>query len=195
MLNRKDSVLQDQYPEGLIFSNAIFALSIIDYSKAKKKGQENAKILDRIMIRLLSKEANQSFPIDTDIKYGAFYNGWCNFVLKKYKNSPLFTYSKIKDFVIQQHDDFSEIIAHSQRDSIKILDSYSRLSWSADNIVCIASLPNKYQNLQQEWIHKLMNNSTSNLNLINHYNGDGDTNEVRGFFPSIDSIPIKANRK
>ncbi len=59
-----------------------------------------------------------------------------------------------------------------------MIDSYSGSVWPADNIVCIASLSDQYILLKQIWIQKLIDNSHSELNLINHFNSN--TTEVRG---------------
>ncbi len=84
--------LQTIYPEGQLFSNIIFALSIIEYSKYDKK--INPENVENAIMRTISKDAVKNFDEGFNIKYGAFYNGWINYTLKKYIDSELFLKSQ-----------------------------------------------------------------------------------------------------
>lgn len=74
--------LQNIYPEGKLFSNLVFALSIIEFSEYDKN--INAENVENAILRTISKDAAKNFDDGLKLKYGAFYNGWINYTLKKY---------------------------------------------------------------------------------------------------------------
>jgi len=172
-----DDELQSRYPEGKIFSNALLALSIIDYSaNAKITQKKHAIIADRCIDRLLSESTSATFSIDMVPKFGAFYNGWINFTLSNYIKSDLFDLSERRSQILASFQVLSNEIVCAQSDSIRILDSYPGASWPADNLVGMASLDHKI--LKNQWIDKLYATSNTESKLLNHsgYN----TAEVRG---------------
>ncbi len=166
--------LQTIYPEGQLFSNLIFALSIIEYSKYDKK--INPENVENAIRRTISKDAVKNFDEGFNIKYGAFYNGWINYTLKKYIESELFLKSHNQNIFNQLHKEFTDRIITSQKDSICLLETYSGAVWPADNLVCIASLDQNYDEIKKNWLEKIKNQS--NDILINH--SGFDVNEIRG---------------
>ena len=175
----QDSILQTQYPEGQTFSNAIFALALIEYSN---KIELNKKIysstIDRCIINLLSASTKSHFHENLSPNYGAFYNGWSNYCLLKYINSSAFEYSSYQDYFSACHDSINQVLLMAQKDSIRVLESYTGASWPADNIVCIASLGDTNKELKQDWTNLLIETSSIEGNLIHHYNPLPD--ELRG---------------
>lgn len=172
-----DDELQLRYPEGKIFSNALLALSIIDYSdKNTLSLKKHALIVDRCIMRLLSESAEYPFVASMKPEFGAFFNGWLNFTLNKYANSNLFKLSTKKSNVLAAHERISDEIISTQSDSIKILDTYPGSYWPADNLVGILSIEDEY--IKAKWLGKLYEACTSESKLLHHsgYN----TNEVRG---------------
>jgi len=118
----QDAVLQKKYPEGMSFSNAIFALAIIDFNGGSESIKKNhAQLVDRCINRLLSQNNKANFSKRLKLPYGAFYNGWCNFVLKKYLTSDLFSLSEFHLEFTQLHDSISQEIVSTQIDSFHLL--------------------------------------------------------------------------
>lgn len=169
-----DGQLQKVYPEGKLFSNLIFALSIIEYSNYKDG--LDAKIVDNSIFASISGKAKSNYEEHLLLPYGAFYNGWINFTLKKYVESKLIASSPNKEKIVELHRQFTERIVKSQMDSVQLLDTYLGSIWPADNLLCIASLDEEYNSLKKEWLSKIK--LTSKDELINHYGGD--STEVRG---------------
>ena len=182
--------LQDKYPEGELFSNLIFALSIIEYSNYKDG--LNSDIVDNSIFASISKQSKFNYEAELPLPYGAFYNGWINYTLKKYLESELIKNSPNKEKIIKLHQKISNRIVNSQRDSVHLLETYTNSIWAADNILCIASLNKEHQKLKNKWLSKIR--QTSQDKLINHYGGD--STEIRGssqalinyFLIEIDSI-------
>lgn len=166
--------LQNIYPEGKLFSNLVFALSIIKYSEFDKNIKtEN---VENAILRTISKDAAKNFDDGLKLKYGAFYNGWINYTLKKYIESELFIKSRRQSVFNQLHKEFSERIVWSQLDSICLLETYSGSVWPADNLICIASLDQNHNKIKKNWLEKIKNQSDEFL--INH--SGSDVNEIRG---------------
>jgi hypothetical protein len=166
--------MQNEYPEGEIFSNVIFALSLIEYSKFNKK--ITASKIENVFLRTLSDKVRSNFHENLPLKFGAFYNGWLNYTLKKYLESNIFSKSTRKDYFYDLYSEFSERIKMVQKDSIQPLETYPGSFWPADNLVCIASLNQKNHNLQLKWLDKIKNYSKDSL--IHHYNSE--IHNIRG---------------
>lgn len=170
LVSGMDNDLQIRFPEGFVFANALFALSVLEYSEIVNKNDAlYATYLDRTTNRLLSDRAKRSFSKDLELPYGAFYSGWTNLVLHKYRNSRLLDYSKIKDEVITANDSLEQLMLKAQVDSIHPIDSYFGSVWPGDNLACIASLPYSADDLQKDWYASLQENSTCDSMLLDHF--------------------------
>ncbi len=158
--------LQSRFPEGELFGNLIFALSLIEYSK--KCESVDIDLIEDAILRTTSQEAKTNFTKELPLEYGAFYNGWTNFTLKKYIESEVFKRSARKNTFINLYNEISNKIIEVQRDSIRILETYSNSVWPADNLICIASLNSKNKELKKLWLEKIWTKSKSDKKLINH---------------------------
>lgn len=187
--------LQEKYPEGELFSNLIFALSVIEYSFYKDG--LNQEIVENSIITSVSEQSKLNYEEGLHLPYGAFYNGWINYTLKKYIESKLIENSPNKEKIIELHQKISKRIVKSQKDSVKLLETYTNSIWAADNIVCIASLNEEHRLLKNKWLSVIK--ETSKDKLINHYGGDSA--EIRGssqaliiyFLVELDSIYSNAS--
>ncbi len=168
--------LQERYPEGELFGNLIFALSLIKYSEKYEIPDINQ--IENAILKTTSKGAKNNFTKDLPLEYGAFYTGWINFTLKKYVESEIFKKSTRKETFINLYHHFSNKIIKAQKDTIQLLESYSNSIWPADNIVCIASLSSDNQELKKLWFDKIQIKSKSDKKLINHYSEN--PSEIRG---------------
>lgn len=182
--------LQNRYPEGKMFSNLLFALSLIKYSESSDKIQPI--LIEEAILRTTSESAKSNFTKDLSLRYGAFYNGWLNFTLKKYIKSNIFKKSVNKEVFQKLYRKITFRITEIQKDSIKLIETYSNSIWPADNLACIASLDIDAKEIKEKWLNRIINQSESEYNLINH-NAD-IPNEIRGssqalityFFDEID---------
>ena len=172
-----DNTLQNRYPEGKLFSNAILALSTIEF--CDNIGQFNKKystIVDNCISRIQSEQTIQIFNPNLNPKFGMFYNGWSNLVYSKYKESELFKYSKLQSNVTEASKEIEQRLYKIQKDSVRILDSYIGANWPADNLIGISSINN--ESLKENWIKKVFKNSKHKSGLINHVGSN--ESEIRG---------------
>lgn len=178
--NSYDDQLQQRFPEGKVFSNAILALSIIEYSKKQNVNEQKwANNVDQCINRLISDEAKLPFNEDLTLEYGVFYRAWINYVFSKFRNSDLFSLSKNRDLVETSIETFRKQVDKIQKDSIQVLESYQNMNWPVDNIVGIATLNNEV--LQNQWFQLLKD--ISKRELI-HHSGD-DPSQIKGSSQSL----------
>ena len=174
-----DDRLQEEYPEGKTFANAIFALSLIDLSETIDLPLiDRAVLIDLCISRLLSEENKENFNQTLPLEYGAFYNGWINFTLMKYIESPLFQYSNNRDSISEHHNELSQKIIASQSNGYNELETYIGSVWQADNIIRIASIKYIAPTLEQQWTQRLLDAASNSQGLI--YHGSQDQHTVRG---------------
>jgi len=172
-----DNTLQNRYPEGKVFSNALFALSIIEYAQQSRKPQKKwAQMVDTRINQLISKKARATFVEEMNPPYGAFYTGWVNLVLKSYIESDLFVECASKQKFKDQHTQLTKKIVQVQSDSIRILDTYPGSNWPGDNLVALISISDTQ--IQENWLKQLYKTSESKFPLIYHVGSR--VHEVRG---------------
>lgn len=165
--NGYDNTLQERFPEGKMFSNAILALSIIEYSDHYKIPSEYyATIVDKCVIRILSNKAQESFDETMIPEYGMFYNGWALLVINTYTASSLSKLSEIKEVLTKESLLIEQRLLRAQSDSLRILESYSGLNWPADNLIGLTSLKNK--DLQKDWLEVILKTTQDPDGLIHH---------------------------
>jgi len=167
MVDGEDDRLQQRFPEGKLFSNAIFTLSILEFCENNDCSKEHySRIVDKNIKRIISDSTLNSFNEYISPPYGMFYNGWANYVMKKYKRSELFKLSSIKELITEQSAMIEQRIVNRQKDSIRILDSYAGVDWPADNIIGLISIDDVI--IQKKWLDTLLNTSESETRLIHH---------------------------
>lgn len=172
-----DNTLQDRFPEGKIFSNALLALSTIEYCDNNLIfNVKYSRIVDNCIRRIQSKKATKIFNEDMTPKYGMFYNGWSNLVYTTYKESQLFKYSATQENVTEASNEIEERISSTLNDSLRTIDSYAGTNWPADNMIGISSISN--DTLKAKWIEVLITNAKHNSGLINH--ASSNVSEIRG---------------
>lgn len=162
----EDDNQQLYYPEGKLFSNAILLLSIIEWeSKKVKVNQSNIEFIDKTIIKLLSQETRENFHEFMEPKYGAFYLGWTNFVMKKFIDSGIFRFSNNKEYILTQHKDLSDTIVKAFMNR-NINDTYQGGAWPADNLVCVASINDSV--IIRNWTNFIINYSKGNNDMFPH---------------------------
>jgi len=175
--NGYDDELQNRYPEGRVFSNAILALALIEFSqKSNDKNSKFAQMLDARVQVLLSEKSSKTFSRKLIPEHGAFYTGWVNLVLKNYIESELFAHSTIQKEIQESHAYFTKQIISSQQDSAKLIESYHGTSWPADNLVLLQTVRN--DSVQNAWLEKLFQTTQHPSKLLHHVSDD--VKEIRG---------------
>ncbi len=165
-----DDQLQRRFPEGKLFSNALLALSTIEYcNKTNKIDPQYSKIVDNCIARIQSKKSVEIFDQNLNPEYGMFYLGWSNLVYSTYLQSDLIAYSEIPDEVFTTSQEITHLLSQIQSDSLQILNTYAESNWPADNLVGILSI--KDNRLQRQWTDLILQTSEHNSGLIHHVGG------------------------
>ena len=162
-----DNKLQNRFPEGKLFSNAIFSLSIIEFCDANNLVEkEYSNIIDQNIHRILSKDALASFNSSMKPKYGMFYNGWFQYVLKEYQRSELFELSRIQNKINSESLIIEKRLLETQQEGPRILDSYSGGNWPADNLIGLTTLSDV--EVQKNWLEQIFTTAEHESGLIHH---------------------------
>lgn len=172
-----DDELQQRFPEGKMFSNALLGLSIIEYSDHNKINDSRyAQQVDSCILRMLSKKAKEPFPSNISPQFGMFYNGWTQLVLTKYMDSQLFNHSSIQAQILSSSDEIHRRIVDAQMDSIHPLPSYHGSYWPADNFIGLITVKDSV--LKFNWMRMMDTISQHSSGLIHH--AGNNSYSVRG---------------
>ena len=131
--------MQQFFPEGFIFINALYALTwceLVDSNTDSTIKKEAIEEVDWAISEILSEYAKSSFNEELPLKYGVFYRGWTNYVIAQRINLGT-TSSSLKQLFKQNCDEISEAYEKSES---PYLESYYMAAWPADNMLAVASL-------------------------------------------------------
>jgi hypothetical protein len=169
------SDMQNLYPEGFVFLNAIYGLAQCDLA-AKSGGLPE---IDFAIKAIESDQGKSVFPEDLPLPHGAFYKGWLNYLRGKRLSVAR------NDSILETNfrADCANIAAIWKRESKTYLESYHGQTWPADNVVCLAALALHdrlyvplYQNVIADWINKVKAHLDPDTGLIPHsYNHSTET--------------------
>jgi hypothetical protein len=199
--NDTDIEMQQLYPEGYIFLNAIYALA---WCNAIEGLAENSTIYEegieeviKSFQKINSDRGRGHFYPSLPIPYGSFYAGWNNYVLaRKLQITRPGDYdtSEVKSFK-HQSAKIASVLNHQVYPP-----SYYGSAWPADVMTGIASLSihdklfaPKYQEIISNWLHDVKMNLDS-LGLIPHEVNPIDarnTKNARGSSQSLTLILLK----
>lgn len=170
--------MQQIYPEGLVFTYALYGLAWCNY--LKQVGTDTSLLaVGRAEISLAlnilqSERAKSIFTKDLLLEYGAFYNGWSTYLLaQKLSVLPpnLRTPSEEQFF----HHQCRKIVNAFSRSSSAWLSSYQEGLWPADNVLCIAALAQhdklytpEFEDFIQKWLKKVNAHVDPATGLIPH---------------------------
>lgn len=173
--NGGDEDMQQLYPEGYIFLNALYGLAWCNTIEELKPSSlvflEGKSEIERTWQRINSDHGRSPFDESLPLKYGAFYVGWSNYFLGRKLGIP--TIEQLDEREVRQFKEQCTII-----DSVFKLYTYPVTyrgnAWPADAIMCIASLSlhdklftPKYQTTIRNWVESVKSNLDSR-GLIPH---------------------------
>ncbi|MBL0740917.1 hypothetical protein [Chryseolinea lacunae] len=187
--------MQTVYPEGYVFFTALYGLGWADFAASLKHDPELFKEAQREIntaYQLVnSPHARSTFNEDLKLPYGAFYNGWSNYLLarKLQLENP-------GDREADDVDTFNQrckAIAVALETAI-FPESYHQAAWPADAMVCVASLARhdkifapEYREVIQHWLTRVRKH-LDGRGLIAHaahpFSGK-TTDEARGSSQSL----------
>ena len=172
------SDMQSFFPEGFIFLNALYALTWCNLIDNVEKNApiyvEGMEEITWTIKAMQSDEGMRIFSKNQLIERGAFYNGWCNYVLGK-KLSVLYETSRTAEDVMTFKNKCEQIRNAMQKSESPYLESYIDSAWPADMTLCVASLAihdkifePKYQDDIRNWIQKVKTTLDKETGLIPH---------------------------
>ncbi|MEM1357213.1 MAG: hypothetical protein AAGF89_03400, partial [Bacteroidota bacterium] len=132
--------MQDLFPEGFLFLNALYALAWVDCASPLTKSQEQKVLtealreIDWSLAQINSPTGKQIFDENLYPTYGAFYLGWSNYVLaRRLALVPADARPKNQVAVFQQN--CAELAAAFDSIPGPWLETYPHSAWPADNVV------------------------------------------------------------
>lgn len=172
--------MQQLFPEGFVFLNALYGLTWIELIEKLKPTheiyQEGMVEIDWALKAILSDQGKAIFPKNIIPQYGAFYNGWSNYLLARKLAIQSNKNRTAKDITHFQQS--CERIANaflSVANRTAYLESYKVQTWPADNILCIAALSwhdqlftPKYTTLIKTWLTQVQKRLDPKTGLIPH---------------------------
>ena len=201
--------LQVEFPEGLVFSYALYGLSWADFIEpldhSSDLWKEGMQEISFAIKELHSDDAKVSFTADLPLRYGAFYRGWSNYVLGR-KLQILPPKERLLDEIKIFTLTCKEIANAMEVSECPFLSSYQGSSWPTDGIVAAANLAlndaifgEHYKPLLSEWIIKVRLIIDDNSGLLPHLINPVNCSVEQGprgssqslqliFLPSIDSV-------
>jgi hypothetical protein len=170
-----DADMQRLYPEGYIFLNALYALSLTNFignlDKQTLYFREGYREIHSSWTKINSEIGRSTFHEIQPGNFGAFYSGWNNYVLAK-KLSLQDSTRRDTSEVIQFKNQCKAIALSFEKYVYPV--SYVGAAWPADGMVCMTSLAlhdrlfqPRYSKLISQWIEKVKNNLDEN-GLIPH---------------------------
>jgi hypothetical protein len=193
--NDADLNMQAIYPEGYVFINALYGLTwcnVLSGLHLNDSLRENGLAeIQKAYDKLDSETGRSNFDETLPLPYGAFYNGWSNYLLGRKL--------LVEDPSVRNDIEIARFKSHC--DSIAIAlkfetypASYNGGAWPADVVTCVASLAlhdklfqPKYTDDIAVWIKKVKGTVDKN-GLIPHstnYRDDSIAEDARGSSQSL----------
>ena len=172
------SKMQNIYPEGFLFIPALYGLAWCNALKPQPPQsdlfREGLQEIDWALARVQSGEAKAVFQKDLLLEYGAFYQGWTNWLLgqklalqKPGARDP----AETAQFISKCR----QIAAAFEAGSTPYLSSYEYGIWPADNMVCMAVLalhdrlfPPEFAAIKQRWLGRVKSGLGAGTGLVPH---------------------------
>lgn len=175
--------MQQLYPEGLVFVNALYGLAWCEWALAQDNPEIGNKALLEVRFaydQINSRQAQRFFPSELDPDYGVFYAGWRNYLLGSLLS--LKVDFPERTILIQQFTSQCEEIASALKEADSpFLESYSHQKWPADMMVAITSLKihdqlfaPRYEGLIKSWLVDIERYLDEETQLIPHQALDGE---------------------
>lgn len=180
------TAMQDQFPEGYVFTWALYGLSQVQLGLRYPTGAPQRISAEsearRALTMLQTPEAQRPFKKLNDPPLGAFYLGWTNWLrggllLLQVPNARK---DEVEDFKMA-----CQIIANGLRRDGPYMQSYPDKRWPADSVVAAASLQlhdsilrPRYASLLKTWLGQV-EQSQDAKGLIPHAVGSHDGKRAR----------------
>jgi len=176
MQNNAALDMQNIYPEGFVFLNALYGLSWInaveDLPKNSRLYKEGLQEATWAYNQINSGDGKRVFEQNLPLEYGAFYSGWSNYLLGSLlaMDGENIETEKYQQQFKKKCDQIAEAISKSET---PYLETYGGLAWPADVVIAVASLnlhdkafDEKYSEEISNWIQKVKLNVDPETGLV-----------------------------
>lgn len=168
--------MQNYFPEGFVFSYALYGLIWLEYATQHKEIKFKAlQEADFALAQLVSEKGKSTFVPDLPLSRGVFYRGWVNYV--RAKRLGLSKSLDVEELFFKECD---SIYLAYRKSEHPYLESYPRMKWPADNMLAIASLAlhdrmykPKYTVYIKKWLRRVNERLDSSTQLIPHNQTEG----------------------
>lgn len=172
------SEMQNIYPEGFLFIHTLYGLAWCNALKPQAPQsdifREGLQEIDWALTRVQSGEAKAVFQKDLLLEYGAFYQGWTNWLLGQ-KLALQKPGARDSAETARFISNCRHIAAAFEASSSPYLSSYEYGIWPADNMVCMAVLalhdrlfPPEFAAIKQRWLGRVKSGLGARTGLIPH---------------------------
>ncbi len=170
--------MQELYPEGFVFTNVLYGLAWCQLGQRAKSGtplhQDALTEATWAYRQILSPEGRQPFSKDMRPTYGAFYQGWSNYLLGKIIQCQGIENTSTRE--LSEFKEKSKTIAKGLSDNgWNYMPSYIGMEWPADNVVALASLglhdqllPSSFKSDLAKWLKNVQLKLDKETGLIPH---------------------------
>lgn len=175
--NNLGEKMQQIYPEGFIFVNALYGLSWFELALNANNQKFKKEALHEALYaydQITAPEATWNFDANIYPEYGIFYLGWNNYLLSKILQIDV-AFSERNEYISLYERQCNLISTALQRQKSPFLPSYENLAWPADMTVAMASLScyrlltnQQKEGVIRDWIEKLRLNLDPQTKLIPH---------------------------
>jgi hypothetical protein len=154
--------MQEIYPEGYVFFNALYGLAWCDFlkdvDKKSKLFDEGFREIELASANVNSRKGSAPFSAPLPMPLGAYYTGWSTFLLGR--KLSLVDSTERKELDVKLFQNNCRKIAEAIRvRSNPYLPSYPSAVWPADMMLCIAALRHhdqlfepKYETEVADWL-------------------------------------------
>jgi hypothetical protein len=170
--------MQQVYPEGHLFIHTLYGLAWCNALKPQSPQsdlfQEGLQEIDWALTQVESDEAKAVFQKNLLLEYGAFYQGWTNYLLGQklaLQKPETRDSSELRQFISKCR----QIATAFRAGSTPYLSSYEYGIWPADNVVCMAGLAlhdrlfkPEFSPLIQQWLGRVESGLGARTGLIAH---------------------------
>jgi hypothetical protein len=169
--------MQSIFPEGFVFTNALYGLSWCELGLSDTSVQTKKQALKEALYayhQINSAEAKSIFNPSLSPQNGIFCVGWNNYLLSKILllDTDFEQSSAYKTIYVQQCESIVSAFQHSKS---PFLESYENQAWPADMCVAMASVSNhdkifepKYKTVISDWVLKVKAKTDPITKLIPH---------------------------
>lgn len=178
------SEMQRLFPEGYLFTNALYGLAWADWAaplSGSTNGSESAlfqeaeREISWAIAEIESPRGRRIFKEDLPLPYGAFYRGWSNYLRGRHLTI-LPEDLRITEQVERFRAECDSIAKAFQAVEEPYLESYAGGSWPADNVLAVASLAaydrmlgeKRYAATVTNWLSKVNTRLDPATGLIPH---------------------------